>query len=167
MEDRTGIDLFAGKHAKLTTIREPFLRRPVQGIDPDPSVRRRDVIRMLAALAAAQLPLSSARSATSVPRLLGPAQPFDYAWLKGQARARAVAEHERPATPLPDAVGALDWDRYQALRYRADHALWAGGGSRFQARFFHLGLYFREPVRIFEVVDGRSRELAYDPAMFD
>ena len=130
-------------------------------------MRRRDVIKVLAAAAVAQFPFSGARSATSLPRLLGPAQPFDYAWLKGQARALAGAEHKRASKPLPDAVGALDWDQYQALRYRADHALWGGGRSRIQARFFHLGLYFREPVRIFEVVEGRARELAYDPAMFD
>ena len=62
---------------------------------------------------------------------------------------------------------ALDWDQYQAIRFRPEHALWADGDGRFKARFFHLGLYFRHPVRIYEVHDGRVRPVRYTPAMFD
>jgi len=32
---------------------------------------------------------------------------------------------------------------------------------------FHLGIYFHTPVHIFEVVEGRAREIAYDPGLFD
>ncbi len=32
---------------------------------------------------------------------------------------------------------------------------------------FHLGLHYKTPVRIHEVVDGRAHELAYDPSRFD
>ena len=39
--------------------------------------------------------------------------------------------------------------------------------SRFQLKFFHLGMYSNAPVRMYEVVDGRRSEIAYDPAMFD
>src|SRR5262245_57633086 len=128
-------------------------------------MRGRDVVGVLALLALAR-PLSAARPAAAAEHL-GTAQAFDYAWLKGHARALAGAAHRKPPRTLPAGVRSLDWDQNQALRYRADHALWAGGGSRFQARFFHLGLYFHEPVRIYEVLEGRARELAYDPGMFD
>src|SRR5690606_40216867 len=46
-------------------------------------------------------------------------------------------------------------------------ALWANRPGGFQAKFFHLGLYFHTPVRMFDVVDGKAQELAYDPAAFD
>jgi glucans biosynthesis protein len=98
---------------------------------------------------------------------LGASQTFDYAWLKGQARALANAPYRPPPTHLPDPVQALNWDQYQAIRYRPDHALWARDGRHFQVKFFHLGLYFKTPVRMYEVVDGQAQELAYDPAMFD
>jgi glucans biosynthesis protein len=98
---------------------------------------------------------------------LGQPQAFDYAWLKGQARALANAVYQPPVSHIPEAVQALDWDQYQAIRYRADHALWAQDHRRFQVKFFHLGLYYKSPVRLYEVTDDQAQELAYDPAMFD
>jgi periplasmic glucans biosynthesis protein len=98
---------------------------------------------------------------------LGKSQAFDYAWLKGQARALANDIYRPPMGHIPDAVKALDWDQYQAIRYRADHALWAQDHRRFRVKFFHLGLYYRLPVRMYEVVNGQAWEVAYDPALFD
>jgi len=92
---------------------------------------------------------------------------FDYAVLKGHARARAAAAYRAPASSLPGEVKALDWDHYQSIRYRPERALWHAERLDFSARFFHLGLYFELPVRIHEVVTGQARELAYDPSMFD
>ncbi|SOD55062.1 glucans biosynthesis protein [Pseudoxanthomonas wuyuanensis] len=97
----------------------------------------------------------------------GPPQPFDFAALKGQARALAVAPYQRHGGQLPAAVAALDWDQYQSIRYRKDHALWAGDDHRFLAQFFHMGLYFKKPVTMHEVAGGQAREIGYEPAMFD
>ena len=129
-------------------------------------MQRRDFLRAFAALIAAGLPLpgrSAAGPATTLSPL-GKPQVFDYAWLKGQARALANGVYQPPVSHIPDAVKALDWDQYQAIRYRADHALWAKDRLRFQVKFFHLGLYYQSPVRMYEVVDGQAQELAYDPA---
>ena len=98
---------------------------------------------------------------------LGAPRPFDFATLKGQARALAGAPYQPFAGTLPPAVAALDWDQYQSIQFRADHALWADRDLRFQAKFFHLGLFFKKPVRMYELADGQAQELAYDPAMFD
>jgi glucans biosynthesis protein len=98
---------------------------------------------------------------------IGAPQPFDYAWLKGHARALSGGAHQAVVRPIPEAVRKLDWDQYQAIRYRADHALWAADGRQFQARFFHLGLFFLSAVRMHEVANGQAQELAYDPEMFD
>jgi periplasmic glucans biosynthesis protein len=132
-------------------------------------MHRRDFLRAFAALAAARLPFSAVFAAEPAPLLspLGKPQTFDYAWLKGHARALASGIYQPPVSHIPDTVKALDWDQYQAIRYRADHALWAGDRRRFQVRFFHLGLYFQSPVRVYEVVEGQAQELAYNPAMFD
>ncbi len=133
------------------------------------NMRRRDILKSLAALAATgwAIRVPAAGGAGSL-RMTGQPQPFDYAWLKGRARALAAEPHRVPArSAVPEAVRGLDWDRYQAIRYRADHALWAEDGLRLQARFFHLGLYHQTPVHIHVVENGQAREVAYDPAMFD
>jgi glucans biosynthesis protein len=133
-------------------------------------MQRRDFLRACAALIAAGLPLPSLFSAGPTITTLSPlgkSQVFDFAWLKGRARALANGVYQPPVSHIPDAVKALDYDQYQAIRYRAEHALWANDRRRFQVKFFHLGLYYQNPVRMYEVVDGQSQELAYDPAMFD
>jgi len=79
----------------------------------------------------------------------------------------AKAPYHPRSRALPPALAALDWDQYQSIRYRSDHALWADQDSRFRAKFFHLGLFYNRPVRIYEVVNGQALELSYDPAMFD
>ncbi len=113
-------------------------------------------------------PQAAGASKTEVAlRHVGPAQPFDYAVLKGQARALAGAPFKGTKQALPNAVAAMDWDQWQSIHFRDDHSLWAGSGVRFQARFAHLGYRLDEPVRIYQVQDGRAQELAYDPALFD
>src|SRR5918998_1995664 len=120
-------------------------------------MHRRDFLRAFAALAAARLPFSAVFAAEPAPLLstLGKPQTFDYAWLKGHARALASGIYQPPVSHIPDTVKALDWDQYQAIRYRADHALWVGDRRRFQGRFFNLGLYFQSPGRVYEVVEGQ------------
>lgn len=133
-------------------------------------MQRRDFLKASAALAAAGFPvrpLLAAAAASSPLKFLGEARSFDYAWLKGYARQYAQQPYRAPESHIPDEVRQLDWDQYQAIRYRAGHALWADDHLRFEAKFFHLGLFFKSPVQIFEVKDGKARELAYDPAMFD
>jgi glucans biosynthesis protein len=94
-------------------------------------------------------------------------QVFDYAWLKGRARELAGAPYIAPDVSLPPALTGLDYTRFQALRFKADHSLWADAGLPFQLQFFHRGYTYRERVRIYEVVDGQAREVEYDPAAFD
>ena len=129
--------------------------------------RRQFLTRASAALAAFGLPLPLLDAMAS-PLPLGERHPFDYAWLKGHARALAGKAFSPRSDVLPPPVAALNWDQYQSIAFRQDHALWGDvPGSKFQAKFFHLGIYFKRPVRMFEVAGGQAQELAYDPGMFD
>src|SRR5262249_27963842 len=94
-------------------------------------------------------------------------QPFDYAWLKGKARRLAQKPFAPPPRSLPESLAALDWDKYQAIRYRPEHVFWAKQTSNFRVEFFHRCLNFVEPVRMYEVVNGVSEEIRYNPAWFD
>lgn len=132
-------------------------------------MRRRDFLKTSAAFTAGVplFNLFSAANAFAAPKLIGTAEPFDYAWLKGHARSLAEAPYQAAVSHIPDKVKDLTWDQYQAIQFRPDHALWAQDHLRFRAEFFHLGLYFKSPVRIYEVDGGLAHELAYDPAMFN
>jgi glucans biosynthesis protein len=98
---------------------------------------------------------------------VGKPVPFSYAALKGQARALAAAAYQPNKAALPPAVAALDYDQYQSIRFKSDHALWADDKLRFQVKLFHLGSFFKRPVRMFETTGTSAQQLAYDPAMFD
>ncbi|OYT98380.1 MAG: glucan biosynthesis protein D [Burkholderiales bacterium PBB1] len=124
---------------------------------------RRQFITSLAALAGSAAVPAWAEKLQAI----GTPQRFDYAALKGQAQALSRKPYEKPRAVLPKEIEALDWDAYQAIRFRPDHALWRDDKLRFQAQFFHLGLYFKSPVRLYELADGQAQELAYVPEMFD
>jgi glucans biosynthesis protein len=130
---------------------------------------RRSWLKVAVSLSASSLPLAEALAAAApAVKTIGEERPFDYAWLKGRARSLAGSKYQPPSARLPADVAKLDWDQYQAIQFRDNHALWADtAGSRFRLKFFHLGLGFKTPVHLFEVADGRAREIAYDPAMFD
>src|SRR3546814_14215858 len=77
------------------------------------------------------------------------------------------AERRKPANGLPEPIAALDWDKWQSIRFKDEHSLWKDQDLNFQARFFHLGFTIRTPVHMYEIVDGQATEIAYDSAMFD
>lgn len=129
-------------------------------------MHRRQLLQASAALAAAGLPWPALMLPTPA-RADAKPRPFDYAWLKGQARALANGIYHPPANTLPEALRDLTWDQYQSIQFRKDHQLWARDDLEFRAAFFHLGLFFKTPVRMYQVIDGQAHELAYDPAMFD
>jgi len=94
-------------------------------------------------------------------------QPFSKDWLRETARRLARDSYVTPTDARPPWLAAMTWDDYQALNnFRIDHSLWAGGALPFQARFFHLGLYFHHPVKIHEVADGLARPITFSPEMF-
>ncbi len=113
------------------------------------------------------LPALARFAAAAEPPVTGPAEPFDFAALRRLARGIAAAPPRPFRDELPPQLHDLDYDRYRRIAFRPDRALWHDRPLAFRAQFFHLGLFFRRKVRIFEVADGRARELAYDPVMFD
>src|SRR3569832_682770 len=127
-------------------------------------MHRRRFLKAGTALGISALPASGRATAAALLNTADETHRFDYAALKGQARALARSPYRPANEALPERVQKLDWDQFQAIRYRPDHALWAKETSRFKARFFHLGLFFKTPVRMYVIKDGLAREIAYDPA---
>ncbi len=128
-------------------------------------IRRRDFLQsavLLSTLSASGL-ASAAASATR-----GPARAFNYATLKGQARALAGKAFVPPKRLAPKQLVDLGYDEYQSIRFNRDEALWSDiKGGNFRLEFFHMGRGFKEPVHMYEVVDGQAREILYRPELFD
>ena len=129
-------------------------------------MRRRDFLKSALVLTGAPLAISAvpAWAASAQPARL---QKFNYGWLKNHARRLACNDYAAPNRLLPNILTALDYDAYQAIRFGADKALWIGEELAFRIEFFHRGPMFKEPVRIHEIVDGQTRAILYNPAMFD
>ena len=129
-------------------------------------MQRRTFLGALGATAGTGLFLSPAARAAGL-KPLGAPQAFDLAWLKGRAQTLAASPYQPHDGELPPDVKALDYDQYQSIVFKNDHALWADKKLRFQVKLFHLGMFFKRPVRMFEVDGGQAQQLAYDPTMFD
>jgi periplasmic glucans biosynthesis protein len=91
----------------------------------------------------------------------GPAQPFDFEWLKAQAKTLAEQPYQEPVIRHADILETIDYDAFQQIRFRPERALWEAGGAPFPVQFFHLGRYSKLPVSLYEVADGQAREILY------
>lgn len=97
---------------------------------------------------------------------LGEAVGFSPDELRARAKAMAATAYEAPPEDGLDALRNLSYDAFRDIRFRTAEALWKDAGP-FRAGFFHVGSYFLRPVRIFEVSDGKAREIRYTPELFD
>ena len=111
-------------------------------------LRRRAILRSAVALAAGRW--ACPEFAAAAPGASPPSQPFDYAWLKGQARKLGGNAYQVSQDTLPPAMAKLSYDQYQSLRFRTDHAIWGNAGLAFRLQFFHVGRSFTEPVRLYK-----------------
>jgi periplasmic glucans biosynthesis protein len=99
---------------------------------------------------------------------LGEAAAFSFGTLIDEARTMAASAY-RPPPPLPaDVLDSIDYDAHGKIRYKPDFALWARTEKkRYPATFFHLGRYFKTPVRMFVVEKGTASEIIYADRYFD
>ncbi|MEX6508002.1 glucan biosynthesis protein [Jiella sp. M17.18] len=95
-----------------------------------------------------------------------PAKPFSFEILADRARRMAMQPY-MPETPRDKAVlDRIDYDANWKIRYKPEATLEVAGGKA-PVRMFFLGQYFELPVGI-HVVDGdQSRQLIYDPDLFE
>ena len=107
-----------------------------------------------------------ARSAVPPPQRFGEPQPFTFETLKARAKEMAANPYvaPRPASPVVDQV---DFDAVQAIKFRADRALWPSGPGPCPVRLFHVDRFNPLGVRINELSNGQARELIYSPDCFD
>lgn len=92
---------------------------------------------------------------------------FGFDTLSQIARERSQAPYKADSGQLPPDLQSLDYDGYRDIRFQPSRALWRDAGLPFEAMFFHLGLYQRQPVRLHEIAPDGVRSLAYKRTDFD
>ena len=95
------------------------------------------------------------------------AQGFDFDSVTRLARERADKPYRASGDKLPADLARLNYDQVRDIRWRPDRSLWRAEKLPFEAMFFHLGLYQKEPVQINEVTPQGVRHIVYSRADFD
>ena len=92
--------------------------------------------------------------------------PFDRSIVRQMARELAGKPYKAPSDKLPDNLSNIDYDRYRAIRFLPERALWRGEKLPFEAQFFHRGFFYKNRVDIFEVKNGQASKIVYQPDLF-
>ncbi|WP_369597069.1 glucan biosynthesis protein [Oceanicola sp. 22II-s10i] len=93
-------------------------------------------------------------------------EPFSFDALTERMRLESLSD-PLSAPTVDGFLTELDYDDYQRIRFRQDHARWSGDGSRFRVNAFHPGWLFRELVAVHEVVDGVARPMRFSTGDFE
>jgi periplasmic glucans biosynthesis protein len=120
---------------------------------------------MLAGLvAAAAVPAARAADA---PSSLGPPKPFNFERLAALAKTLAARPYQPPVIREAGILDRIDYDAFQEIHFRRDQALWRDQPRAYPVELFHLGRFFKAPVRIYQVSGDQAREVLYTPSLFD
>ena len=111
-------------------------------------------------------------SGAAAPALkLGDSNPFSFDSLISRAKESASRPYVEPQGPPGDILNKIDYDAHGKISYNPEYALFANGPGLYPITFFHLGLFFRTPVRMHVVENAASgsaaREIIYDESYFD
>ena len=96
----------------------------------------------------------------------GEPEPFSFDELVQRAKELAAAPYEDVEIRHPDILETIDYDAFQQIVYRRELGLGEGTNVNFPAQLFHLGRYFKAPVKIHWLEQGRAREVIYHPRYF-
>ncbi len=122
-----------------------------------PSSPERRVQRLLAMASMAILSLLPALTAEA----------FDFDDVALRAKQLAMAPFKPSTATLPASLNQLSYDQFRDIRFKPDQAVWRTEGLPFELAFFHEGLFFKDPVKISEIVDGGVREIKFSPDLFE
>ncbi len=91
---------------------------------------------------------------------------FSHEDVIAQARRLAASAFEDRKPNLPPELRELDYDRYRAIQFKRNAALWQDSGSDFRLHLFHAGFIHDRPVDIRVVSDGTAIPIPFSTAMF-
>ena len=81
----------------------------------------------------------------------GDAKAFDFDWLKLQAKQLAGKQYQNTRQVLPPTLATMTPQNFNAIGYDGNHSLWKDLKGQLDVQFFHVGMGFKQPVRMFIV----------------
>lgn len=118
----------------------------------------------LIAVLLAGMTLASPAISQDLSGLRGDPQPFSFGSVIDKAREIAAKPYDAGEIRAGDTLEKIDYDAHWKIAFRKEETVEVAPGVPLQ--FFHLGRYFKQPVRLNEVKDGQSREIVYSPDYF-
>ena len=79
---------------------------------------------------------------------LGEATPFSFEELVARAKDLAADDYREPEIEHADILETIDYDAFQQIVFKRELGLGEGTNVNFPVQLFHLGRYFKAPVRI-------------------
>ncbi|WP_119839194.1 glucan biosynthesis protein [Pseudooceanicola algae] len=92
-------------------------------------------------------------------------QPFSFDALTEDMRQRATQTYT-PPQQLGGPLATLDYDDYQRIQFDPEAARWNDEASFFRLNAFAPGWLFKEPVSVFEIVDGTATPMQFSAQDF-
>lgn len=93
--------------------------------------------------------------------------PFSFDTLILLAEAMALKPYVK-STAIPEQLlSNIDYEALEKIRFDSTRALFAHGPGLYPITFFHLGEFFRIPVKMHVVADGVAHEIPYDKSLFE
>jgi glucan biosynthesis protein len=133
-------------------------------------MHRRDLLKASLAFAAyTGLPSTTVFAAQS---LAGSAsddvQHFDYDLLKTNAKQMAASAYVDTTQQLPPTLASMTPQQFNAIQYDAEESLWHDLKGQLDIQFFHVGMGFKQPVRMYSVDPKKkqAKEIHFRPQMF-
>lgn len=97
----------------------------------------------------------------------GPQVPFSFDKLIGWAKELSEKPFEKAKASDPTVIERLDFDAYQQIKFKPELAIWGQGDGPYPVELFHVGKFFKEPVRIYAVsAAGLAQEVRYSSDLF-
>jgi glucan biosynthesis protein len=99
----------------------------------------------------------------------GDIEHFDFDALKNHARQLASRGYVSNKQVLPPVLANMTPQQFNAIKYDAGHSLWNELNGQLDVHFFHVGMGFKTPVRMYSVdpKTKQSREVHFRHELFN
>ncbi|QXI31319.1 glucan biosynthesis protein D [Pseudomonas vanderleydeniana] len=99
----------------------------------------------------------------------GDIEHFDFEALQAQAKGLAGKPYVSTRQILPPTLANMTPQQFNAIQYDARHSLWNELKGQLDVQFFHVGMGFKQPVRMYSVdaQTRQAREVHFRPPLFN
>ncbi|MGO4916150.1 glucan biosynthesis protein [Pseudogemmobacter sp. W21_MBD1_M6] len=117
---------------------------------------------LLGSLSAAAFALIAANPRMGWAQAVDPKAPQPFSFDILSEEMRVLSQQPQRAVALSESfLNDLTYDDYKLIQFLPRRARWKGKDSAFRLHAFHMGWLFEQPVELFEVADGKARELVF------